>query len=494
MIRIAVIDDEPIIAKGIKAILSQYVEYEVVGTASDGQAGRELIIQTLPEIVLTDIEMPKMDGIELVASLKKENIHCQFIFISAYRDFKYAQSAIKLGVTNYIVKPIDEKELIQSLKQAEIKLKKQLNLDFYLLEEQLNGFFKGNKLPHIKQLSERYREIGFAVVFIQHQDTSTLASALSSTWFSEFNDFRKTIFFNEKEHSVFCYLEEPNTVALAKKIQQKKELFKDFFFISSKTFTNLNDIYFAIGDVQRQRKLIFFVNIDLQEMHKNAGEQLNELLNLIEGNFSFKVFSQKLLALLGQYAFEENRDIDVFIQTSSKGIEKIMEKFAELFPSLNLSPEKISRFILEITLSQTFTIMNSKITDIFSELFVLLEKIGTKNLPEEIHTIIHYVKQNFRRDISLSELADLIHMNRTYVSTYFKRHTGESFKTFQTRLRMSEAKSLLINTDKKIYEISDEIGYVGTHHFNNVFTNFFDKTPSQYRSDYHHNKNNLYKT
>ena len=105
--RIVIVEDEAPIREGIARILGKISpEYELVGTAADGESGYELICRTEPDLVLMDIRMPKMDGLTMMKKLRQEQAQCKVIVLSAYSDFSYAQQAIRLGIANYLLKTI----------------------------------------------------------------------------------------------------------------------------------------------------------------------------------------------------------------------------------------------------------------------------------------------------------------------------------------------------------------------------------------------------
>ncbi|MCL2488976.1 MAG: response regulator [Oscillospiraceae bacterium] len=128
MIKIIIADDEKLIRESLDTLMDwKSVGAEVVGVAADGAAALDLIRELSPQILLSDISMPNMDGIELIRTIREENLGCHVIFLSAYSEFAYAQSAVKYGAFDYILKPIDEDELmtavvgcIQAIKQENV--------------------------------------------------------------------------------------------------------------------------------------------------------------------------------------------------------------------------------------------------------------------------------------------------------------------------------------------------------------------------------------
>ena len=115
---ILIVDDEKITREGISQLIDwQQYGFKVIGLAENGKVGLEMTRKLLPDLIITDIKMPEMTGLEMIEILRQENIRSEFIILSGYSDFEYAKKAIKTGVISYILKPIDEDELIESLKK-----------------------------------------------------------------------------------------------------------------------------------------------------------------------------------------------------------------------------------------------------------------------------------------------------------------------------------------------------------------------------------------
>jgi len=125
MFKVLIIDDEEIIREGLKTVIDwETLGCSVIGEASDGDEGLEMLLSKEPDIVFTDIRMPGLNGLEMISKLKKPKHECKIIILSGFRDFEYAQQAIKLGAFRFLLKPTNTKEIILSIQEAIIELKK----------------------------------------------------------------------------------------------------------------------------------------------------------------------------------------------------------------------------------------------------------------------------------------------------------------------------------------------------------------------------------
>ncbi|MGH4140716.1 response regulator transcription factor [Clostridium sp.] len=125
MYKVLIIDDEEIIREGLKTVIDwETLGCKVIGEAEDGDEGLEMLLSKEPDIVFTDIRMPGLNGLEMISKLKKHKHECKVIILSGFRDFEYAQQAIKLGAFRFLLKPTNTKEIILSVEEAIIELKK----------------------------------------------------------------------------------------------------------------------------------------------------------------------------------------------------------------------------------------------------------------------------------------------------------------------------------------------------------------------------------
>ena len=126
MYRVIIVDDEPVIRRGLRETIEwDALGLEVAGEAADGIEALKLIRETRPEILITDIRMPEMDGIELIREVKKLDLNIKITILSGYSDYDYLKAAIRLGVDNYLLKPIDNDELISNLRNAVDEIEKE---------------------------------------------------------------------------------------------------------------------------------------------------------------------------------------------------------------------------------------------------------------------------------------------------------------------------------------------------------------------------------
>lgn len=518
MIRIVIVEDEPIIAKGIQALLTKHRQYHVVGIANDGATGLKLIKELRPDIILSDIEMPQMTGIEMTEGLRQSGIRSEVIFITAFRDFRYAKAALQLGVNNYIVKPIAEAELIEALKKAHTKMTTDTETQKLLLKEAMNRYLLTGKPSSLRHIQSAHIASNWCIFYLQgpihkHNKKSSM-TAIPDTieykdpvayWQQYFHVFQQAIFFNETPEHCFFILEGFYETNWQEEYHHLKYLHDGWQILFSDPFSKIVEAYAHIDRLQQARLESFFIGIPISNkiVRHTSSEESEEIIRdlsrdikgMIESHSNPRQIIERILHLTQVLGNTYRLDIQRFYQVFQNTLGRILQiidhaidqKQSPLIVcdelSTSLDKNKSSTLVLHQWLTlPTFDMLLDAMSFELEEKLLNGFQASQDDLPQDIYILMDYIRQHFRNDLSLTDLAELTDMNRTYVSTYFKRHTGESFKSFQTKLRIEEAKRLLETTDKKVFEIADEIGYIGTHYFNAVFSQYTGVSPTKFRN------------
>lgn len=152
--KIVIVEDEPRIREGIALLLGRLgPEYQVVASAENGKIGLEKILETRPDLIITDVKMPEMDGVQMLTALRQQGVQTQAVVLSAYSDFSYAQKTMKLGVKDYLLKPIDRESFLEVLKEAGAQQRNTRTV----LEQSLTGILR-QAVTHPEQLTPELLE------------------------------------------------------------------------------------------------------------------------------------------------------------------------------------------------------------------------------------------------------------------------------------------------------------------------------------------------
>lgn len=511
MAKVLLVDDEKNIRNGLRAIISRMDSvFTEIDECSNGADALHMLSQHKYDLLITDLLMPQMDGIELVANI--ESKHCKpfIVILSGYDDFKYAQKAIKYGVKAYLLKPVDRKELINILMKAEKEFIEKQNdnvvqtanpvTEFYdnqismiLLEENLS------KAEIDRILSVCELDAGnqcFNIVVMNYSETYESKDKRENN--SVLNSFLKKRL-AEIHSKGFSFIDRNgNLVAIVDQSIDIRELLDPienmygFRYAAGigqcgKTFYDMHLSYIEAEYALRYRlldpseRVVHFSDILYPDnkyivpvrLLKNLvgmldTERRDDLCRLIYRIFDETVINkypldylEKLCRALKdeviQYLSECIPNKIDFIQEQEDGLKGIYE-FADLQEYVHY----LSSYIVNIN-------------------NVLLKMKNTCNTDNEIDKALKYVRENYGKDLTMAEVANRICLNYSYFSLLFKGKTGMNFIDYLKTIRIEKAKELLKNTDYKVCEISGMVGYNNTKHFTTTFREFTGISPTEYR-------------
>ncbi len=536
MIKVLIADDEKKICQLIEALVD-WAEFgmEIVGFAHDGEQALEYIETYKPDLVITDIRMPGKDGLEIIELGKKLNSELEFIIISGYKHFEYAQSAIKLGVNDYLLKPIKKSELLGTLSKLEQKFRfktDQLNVDEKLklslktnLEKIRNAFFSDYILkdeilsyekPSIEYFNSKYHlmlEDGLFQILIinvdSYQDTfykegmsvfgSKIEEIIAENLVDNCFDFKTYI----DTRRAICLLNyaEANRETIRRKI---KDILTQLL-IQSNIFDNL-EITIAIGeayDIENIKQSFRDAEEkSMQRIIKGRGKII-ELYNKEDINVSDSIlleFSKNMsgaIEVLDEKLIFENINV---LQRKLKAENNItgFELFNTVIEAVNLflmllrnyqfNTEKtkyiqekfIKEFENSFSYEQLFSNMDRLIKTILDE--VMTEKKQLEIKP--IRAAKQYIQTNYMKHISLEEVSSIVGFSPAYFSSMFKKESGQNFMEYISEVRINKAKDFLKTTNWSIAVICESVGYSDLKHFTQIFKKYTGLKPNEFRKLY----------
>lgn len=525
-LKLIIADDEHFICDLLQELIDfQKLDLELVGIALDGEQLLEKMVQTQPDIVITDISMPKMDGLDVIRYAHEKGLKCRFIIISGYRQFDYAYNALKYDVEDYILKPIDQDELNTTLCKIIKEFRQEASEDHirnyhsmqlhYLLKgiehleerpitiELLNRSYGTNFRPGCFKmlLAKMDYTIGSQPVSM---DTSSMVKRMIEMMQLRFRGSCYTMSFEARKSGVCVllnYAPERET-GIEADIQ---ELFTSAKNVTDR-FNGLN-LTFAVSTSSEDPDRLLDLQLECQVAQwSRMAAGINRIIKYESVAYQTKYLLQpRLDDLLGQCrrAFE-TVDIPLF----QKSIEAffalptwmLSKKESMLFVRhvqdsfLELNEERISDFTdwdvwrstIFDQLRQCYTFSGYKecLVKCFSDAMnQIAENISRQNT-RPVKQALAYVEQNYGKQITLEDVANEINLSPVYFSSLFKRETGQNFTVYVTEYRMRVARDLLKNSDKNINEIADELGYTDARYFSKIFKKSVGVKPTEYRKIY----------
>ena len=533
MRKVLLVEDEKLIREGIKASLDwPGLGLEIVGEAADGDKGLEMSLALKPDIILTDVRMPGMEGIEMAKKVLERLGNVQIIVISGYDDFKYVRQSLVLRLLDYLMKPINEQELEDVLKKAKAKIElaenkeredfekrnivKQGNqvLQREILNCLVNGDYDGSSWQRSEEVCrfiERSRLFCVAVV-------KTL----------NFKRAREQIFNGDADSLIYT------VESIGNEICAKGQ---DFYFFRKPDKIGEFIIIKGIAETQpeegyRQLKLICYDFVKALATHTEIVVNIG-LGNAKAGVEGIAQSYREGLRVCQKTSFSDKYQVAAYDSYKKGYVENVFSDYEEIFKKSlvgdsgskalevvqliyhkiqndNQYPKRelyknISRW-LRLT-QECVQPRSAALTNFQSEIpsweeFETLEELWdcfTRRMeaelaklrkPEDaedtIQNIKEYIDQNlFTENLSLELLSQKFFMNPFRLCKLFKSKYHENFQSYIIHRKIEKAKELLRDSSVKIYEVSVMVGYEDVKYFSRIFKKYTGLTPNEYREQYH---------
>lgn len=497
MYQVMIVDDEH---KNVLLLQKAVAWYEygfcVCATAEDGKEAMEKYHQFYPDVILVDIRMPIMDGLELIRELRKIDQKVILLVISAYDDFKYAQAAISLGVSGYILKPVNRRELKATLLKIydELKQSKVDSAAFSQLQITIRYQKVGAQLQELLGSLGTYKECRELSALFQSGREFRMAYVLDQGFSFERLELHSVI------EDFFCYKQNEKSVGLFPAVQSKEiadgfSKYTDWEGLNLILYLSLpicskEELPMRYRQMQELAKSCFYVegSAILEE-----GRQTDRLLRDIRQiatpeQIERFVFDGQVnpLILAVEDAFAEARENDVnpdiLREKSIYFLIQIKQDLTKVYGEATFSIlrhidyPKIASFHYYQPLK---CFLQKVLSDCESQLHELWAEKGKNSL---IFRAISYTDNNcYSPDFMVQQVASHVGLSKNYFLTIFRQEMGQRFWDYVTGLRMERAKQLLRETDKTVYEISIMVGYESEYHFSRKFKQIIGMKASEYR-------------
>ncbi len=533
MYKVFLVEDEIVIREGIKNKIHWEDEgFLIVGDESDGELAYPMIIKEQPDILITDIKMPFMDGLELSKLIKKEMPQLKIIIISGYSDFGYAQKAIDIGVSEYLLKPITSDKLVTAVKNAATTIEKerkdrQILEQYQLLVYQKQGekrtdFFNAlvSGKMSLPQIIEQEKELGidmvariFCVMLFQFKGQEDMyeysndivqCETRMTQVLSKYSDIK--VFERGMDGWAFILMGE-NEQQINELTQELCNLLIGICESKTHFFGGIGRVVHRIRDLQQSYldansafSLRYFEHRDQFLSYndvRNIKSQIGNRINVSELNLE-KLDRNLLEEFLKRGTIN---DVDEFVDSYFDGFGSnamkstifrhyiIMDGYSAIIKflkTLKYPKEKIDNSLKGmnniIDHLSSFEDCCKFYKSILKEAIDLRNKNSQKRYAGLIEHAKEYMHLKFSMsDLTLDQVASTVNLSPNYFSTLFNQETGMTFIEYLTDIRMEKAKDYLRCSSKKISEIGFLVGYLDSHYFSYIFKKTQNCTPSEYR-------------
>lgn len=502
--KIVVVEDEPIIKENIiKKIALAGPAFKVAGSARNGKKALEVIEAVKPDILLTDIRMPGMDGLELIRKIKVSRPGMQIIILSGYNDFEYAREAIKSGVQEYLLKPLDTGLLKEALFGIKFKLDAaNEKLEREILYSRING------TPCESELPSGFNHGSFSLFIlcignlISQASTQKQLRCFSDIW----NSVRWEAvlppnaawwLIDEKQPNQKCLL-----LSAAEKTPDLESISHRLLDFLSKlaaplpvnvctddTAIPFTDIWATAQNLRAllDQRLVLGKSAVITPSSPGGAEVPPALLDQAVQNRLVSVINQKNLQLLQKelYSLFSRWETSHYPQ---KWVRKLLYQLLLLFQrhTLHLSEEEMLQRELELdgilASASGLSPVHGELWRIFSSLLSSSDDVRNDEMQVLVSHVEEYIKANYTSDLSIQDIARKFAFNPTYLAKVYKKYTKQTPAKHIINLRIKEAKRLMeASPELDIKEISEMVGYANQHYFSRIFKIVTGKTPSEYR-------------
>lgn len=495
------VDDEKLIIEGLMNIIEwEDIGLKVIETARNGYEALEKFKSNSVDIIVTDINMPKITGLELIKEVRKINSNTKFIILTGYDEFNYAIEAIEYSVEKYILKPIDENELQETLKNIvkdldnkKIEINKILDKNTKLIEY-IESKLNENYIYEIKEsidISTENKSYTVANIIISRKDKDgdfiKVSEIIEKYTYGEYEILHK---YNDQVILINSWEKDISRDIVIKYYEEIKDKLSNES--NESIFISIGDLVSDIKDLSKSYNIANNLKEYILTVGTNECIYMEKIENLKEDNISFieeidcinRLIIERNIKVLKRFIYEilDNKEL------SPKNIYDFSIKVLILIDSIandlhieaKYGKYSLSNSIIQICEESTRENIRSFILSEIEELIESMYMSTIKYSPI-VQQIVNIINDRYDEELSLKTLAYQYNINSSYLGQIFSKETEVSFSEYLNKIRNIKAKELILNTNMKINDISKEVGYADTSYFYRKFKKYYGVSPSTLR-------------
>ena len=532
---ILIVDDEQLIRQGLRARIEYLgIDVDEIFEAENGLMALRLQEEHPIDVVITDIRMPDMDGLELIQEMQKKNNQIKFVVLSGYAEFSYAETAIRLGVKAYLLKPVSNDDLKAAFVKAykemeqtasvrqEVQMKKRMDREkqVYQQEKALNALFSSQEAGAVTR-EQLCKLCGY--------DEKMWAGGAESVLYLAILHINKESFehqrFRPVDHelvrfmirNIFEEIQAPCEKLLVNSLSDTRQMYGIFIGDDKKKLRmEVERIYLRMRSVL-EKKMGIYLTIGVSRCRSQLeGKETSEARQALKQRIIYgkaNIYFYEDIRILGEQEFpvsqlhlleqyiEHNEIFKVKNLVQEIFSEELVKKYGSAYLRimwiriLNLllhHYERRGRNAAEIEkMLQNYNLLDriqslqeirQKIIEMVMEC-VSTESVADANARSKIQMAIGYIQEHFAENLTVNVLAEHYGMSPNYFSSMFKKEMSRSAVNYITELRINQARELLYHSELSVVDISKKVGYEDSQYFFRVFKKYLGMTPLQYREE-----------
>lgn len=522
MYKVIIVDDEPAIRNGLRVLIPwEKYQFTSVEVAANGKEALELYHAERADLMIVDIRMPELDGLQLIELIRSEDKNISFIVLSGYADFDYARKAMACQVENYILKPVNEEELEVSIHEVREKIR--ARKEESLLQVNEKGWRQAEWVK--RAIEESAADTNRAV------ELSETAVRLHLRWSQyqiaviEFDEsyVRDQLFiFNQMLHDYLVerslgisIVEQAQIVLVLNRSYQDEAELRSLYQIPTQVWedqdveftmtvgTTVPDpasIYLSYQEAVGLMKQRFFLDIEpvahaswraasiwwQEKQGVSQGEEysLEEITDkiyysLVIGNLeNAALFLKQAGTKMIASNYDEQQIKTSYVRMLSGAARKMNQHHSETqaVDKQRTLPETFVELYNQVRLSK----LQQTAVGILKKMTSMIDLNQTDVL---VNKMVHLIEMHYHEALRLETLADVFNYNSAYLGKLFKTNTGYYFNTFLDRVRIDKAKQLLLEGEK-VYNVAEKVGYANVDYFHSKFKKYVGVSPTAFRRDY----------
>ena len=484
---VLIVEDEKMIRQGIRVMIQRCgVPVENIVECSNGEMALEMLQEQHVDVMFTDIRMPKMDGIQLVAEVQKMSDKPEIVAISGYDDFSYAVEMLRNGVREYILKPVERQKItsiMQKLEEEIVSRQKIRQAEQVIGKSQLRHLLldENPKPEEIESLSQKFGETffpqGYRICVVG--GSFALEDTPELIWLQDVLDQNVCILAPEEMEELLSntlWQEYAGISEISHGIAQVRSAYEEALQCRKQAFYQEKH---QIGTINPPHVADAIRQSAYKQLEETAWMQK---LHLIGTN------KTEELTTLWKNLFTEVRRGHIKPDAFADGMIQFLSDVEKIYH--NLVDDDVQEKINRRRKIYQFSGVEAYEEAVMELVLGMHEKIRAQGddhgVGQKMQQAIAYIQENYNKDLNMAVVSNYISMNYSVFSFEFKNYAGVNFVTYLKELRMKEAKKLLEETDKKIIEISQMVGYENEKHFMKLFKSICGVSPSEYRKNMRH--------
>ena len=529
LFKVFICEDESIVREGLRDMIPwEKYGFEFAGDAPDGEMALPMIRKLKPDVLITDITMPFMDGLSLSKTVTKELPNIKIIVISGYSDFEYARKAIEIGVEQYLLKPVTKTDMINALEGVRKKITEENEQKDYvkLYEQEFKKFERlshrvffeklvegsmsvqeiyeeADKL-HLNLSADGYNIVIFSIRDLDQSTYSDNASGVTENLLNRFLQYPDYIIFrcNLFSYAVLIKGDEESLKRMEEKCIkmicsqcEEAQAALDWHVAVGIATNRLSGLSSCYQDANRA----FAYRHIFPNQHIFTSEQIRNEQYVPDENQINKIDAGKFDPMIIRYFVQTGTagEVETFAEDYLKSVESSVNSILFRYYLLvsirvnvelalkeaDVDSEQIASSLPTFDTNITAEEVKPYLSEALTVAIRMRDTEAQKRGNDIINNAVDYINEHYAdEDISLDSVAEEINISANYLSALFSNKVGLSFVEYITKKRMAKAKILLRNTSKRSGEIANEIGYKDPRYFSFVFKKNQGCTPSQYRN------------